>query len=121
MMNKWQEYGKSKRKSVNNAVLTILTLDLLPGPASSVLGTLRKLLAGTNVTCHEGKPVLAEVLAVFTVGESFGKVTNDTHAGSEEGLGAVGIEVNGVEKLKDRVDVWSNELVWGSCQLTSFR
>jgi hypothetical protein len=87
--------------------LTRLTLDLLASPAGSVLSTLRVLLVGTDLTSHVGDPLLAEGCAVLAVGECLGQVTNDTHAGTEQSLGAVGVLEDGLQKAEDRLDVRS--------------
>jgi len=49
-------------------------------------------------------------MAVLSVGESLRKVTNDTHAGTKQCLGAVGVLVDGLQKLEDGLDIWLQKL-----------
>jgi len=54
--------------------LTTLLLDLVAGPAGSLLGALGVLLVPTNVACHLGEPVCAEEVGELAVREGLGDV-----------------------------------------------
>lgn len=54
--------------------LTRLTLDLIAGPASSVLGARREVLGTTNVAGHLSEPVGAEQVGELAAGESLGNI-----------------------------------------------
>ena len=55
--------------------LTRLALNLVAGPASSVLSAGREVLLSTSVTGHRGEPIGTEVVGELAVGESLGDVT----------------------------------------------
>ena len=92
--------------------VTGLALDLLASPAGSVLGALRVFLVGANLASHAGDPLLAEGCTVLAVGEGLGQVTNDTHAGAKQSLGAVGVLVDGLQEAEDGLDVRSQQLTY---------
>ena len=54
--------------------LTRLTLDLIAGPASSVLGARREVLGTTNVAGHLSEPVGAEQVGELAARESLGNI-----------------------------------------------
>ena len=57
--------------AVRGVFLTSLTLNLLPGPASRLLGSWRELFVGACLAAHLCEPITAKVLAKFAIREGF--------------------------------------------------